>query len=502
MNSNSFFGIDFYPTPTDVVERMLMGVDIAGKYVLEPSAGSGNIVDVLNQRAVKQVYACEIDPKLRKVLSGKCNILTDDFLTLTSEDVSHIDMIIMNPPFSRCEDHILHAYDIAPDGCHIISLCNNDMLRYLHTEKRKKIRELVTNYGSEESFGECFARAERNTDCTIGCINIYKPRTGDDEFADFFFDESDDYERSDVQGIMPYNAIRDIVNRYVGAVRRFDGVMEASKEINNLTKTFERTPIKFGAFWVGEKRSTEIDRNIFRKELQKAAWRQVFSQLDMDRYVTKSVREQINRFVERQVNIPFTMNNIFRTLEMIVATHGNRMEQTLVDAFDTICSFSADNSTAGEKWKTNSNYMINRRFIVPYMTEGERWGYSNNYVELRSWGNNAEQINDVIRALCYITGTPFERTVRLEQFVRDNSLEWGKWHDMKRVVAIKNEYGQVVGSEVLTGFFRIRGYKKGTMHFEFIDEEVWAKFNQTVANIRGWHLPQNVRKNNKTKKSA
>lgn len=504
MNSNSFFGIDFYPTPTDVVEHMLMNADVAGKIILEPSAGSGNIVDVLNARLAKEVIACEIDSKLRKVLSGKCNVIACDFLSLTSEDVSHIDMIVMNPPFSRAEEHILHAYDIAPDGCHIISLCNHDMINRHRSfsTKRVQIMELISKYGFSDDFGECFDRAERRTDCRIGCINIFKPKQGDSEFDDFFFDESDDYERSDVQGIMPYNAIRDIVNRYVGAVRRFDSVMEASREINALTNAFERTPIKFGAFWVGEKRSTEIDRDIFRKELQKAAWRQVFSQLDMDRYVTKSVREQINRFVERQVNIPFTMNNIFRTLEMIVATHGNRMEQTLVDAFDTICSFSADNSTAGEKWKTNSNYMINRRFIVPYMTESECWGRSNNYVELRSWGKNSEQINDVIRALCYITGTPYERTVHLEQFVRDNSLGWGKWHDMKRNVAIKNAYGQVVSSEQLTGFFRIRGYKKGTMHFEFIDEEVWAKFNQAVANIRGWHLPQNVRTKNKTKKSA
>ena len=56
MNNNSFFGIDFYPTPTEVIERMLMGVDVTDKYILEPSAGSGNIVDVLNERAAKQVY--------------------------------------------------------------------------------------------------------------------------------------------------------------------------------------------------------------------------------------------------------------------------------------------------------------------------------------------------------------------------------------------------------------------------------------------------------------
>ena len=42
------FGIDFYPTPREVIEQMLMGVEIQDKYVLEPSAGSGNIVDILN----------------------------------------------------------------------------------------------------------------------------------------------------------------------------------------------------------------------------------------------------------------------------------------------------------------------------------------------------------------------------------------------------------------------------------------------------------------------
>lgn len=499
--SNSFFGIDFYPTPIDVVERMLMNADVTGKIILEPSAGSGNIVDVLNARLAKDVIACEIDDKLRKVLSGKCNVIASDFLSLTSEDVSHIDMIVMNPPFSRAEEHILHAYEIAPDGCHIISLCNYDMINRHRSfsTNRVQIMELISKYGFSDDFGECFDRAERRTDCRIGCINIFKPKQGDSEFDDFFFDATDDYERSDVQGIMPYNAIRDIVNRYVGAVRKFDAVMEASKEINDLASLFDNTPIKFGAFWSGEKRYTEITRDVYRKELQKAAWRQVFNKLDMERYVTKSVREQINRFVERQVNMPFTMANIYRVVEMIVATHGNRMEQTLVEAFDLICSFSADNSTAGEKWKTNSNYMVNRRFIVPSLCDYECWGSYYNCVNI-GYHRHSEEIEDIIRALCYVCGVPYDKTVHLKAFVGDNKLEWGKWYDMTRKEAIKDSNGVVKSTEVITGFFRIRGYKKGTMHFEFIDEEVWAKFNQAVANVKGWQLPQNVRA--KKKKAA
>ena len=39
-------------------------------------------------------------------------------------------------------------------------------------------------------------------------------------------------------------------------------------------------------------------------------------------------------------------------------------------------------------------------------------------------------------------------------------------------------------------FFRIKAFKKGTMHFEFLDEDIWMKFNQTVAKLRGWSLPK------------
>lgn len=37
---------DFYPTPKEVIEQMMMGENIVGKTVLEPSAGKGDIVDL------------------------------------------------------------------------------------------------------------------------------------------------------------------------------------------------------------------------------------------------------------------------------------------------------------------------------------------------------------------------------------------------------------------------------------------------------------------------
>ena len=67
----------------------------------------------------------------------------------------------------------------------------------------------------------------------------------------------------------------------------------------------------------------------------------------MHKYVTQGVKEDINKFVEQQTHVPFTMKNIYKMLEVIVGTHGSRMNKVLVEAFEKICSFSYENSTAG-----------------------------------------------------------------------------------------------------------------------------------------------------------
>ncbi|MDR2911839.1 MAG: DUF4942 domain-containing protein [Alistipes sp.] len=466
---NQIFNGDFYPTPPDVIERMMMGVEIMGKVALEPSAGSGNIVEWLKANGAANVLACELSEKLRAMLAGKCDVIGDDFLSVTSEQVSHIDLIVMNPPFSVDERHILHAWEVAPCGCEIVALCNSNTLKSQYGAARKEVFEIVEAYGFSENFGSCFKEAERKTDVEVSVIHLYKPKTGKEEFDDYFSLAPDDENQR--EGIQSYNLIRDLVNRYVEAVRRFDGVMDASNEINQLTELFKANKVHFGAYIDNESYSrTTITRDYFRKALQKSAWSLIFEKMNMGKYVTTGVREDINRFVERQSHIPFTMHNVFRMLEMIVGTQGHRMQKVLVEAFDHICSFSAENSTAGEKWKTNSGYMINRRFIVPWICDYDKKFESIcRHVKL-NWGRAGNQIGDVVKALCYLTGTNYDTLSDLSAFVSRMNMEWGQWYEW--------------------GFFRIRGYKKGTMHFEFVRDEDWMRFNIEVARIKGWQLPK------------
>ena len=192
----------------------------------------------------------------------------------------------------------------------------------------------------------------------------------------------------------------------------------------------------------------------------------------MDKYATNGLREQINRFIEKQVDVPFTMHNIYQVLNMVIQTTGQRMDKALLEAFDLICSLSAENSTAGEKWKTNANYMINRKFIVPHMTGYDaRW--PRDYMTL-SYSSNETKITDVVKALCYITGINYDDIPDLHSFIYNRKISYGEWFEW--------------------AFFRVKGFKKGTMHFEFLNEDVWMRFNQQVAKQRGWVLPKKSKK--------
>lgn len=483
---------DFYPTPAAVIDKMLTDDSPAGLVVLEPSAGSGNIVRKLNEAGAAEVLACETDENLRRVLGReRCRLIASDFMTVTAEQISHVNMIVMNPPFSQGVRHIMHAYEIAPAGCCIVALCNSSNLESHYYSHYREFTELVNLHGYSEDLGEPFAEdAERRTRCRISLVKLWKEGHGSEEFNGYFSAIDEDTNNSSkAGGLMQYNFLRDIVNRYIEAVKLFDGVLEATRKINSaatfidyhvetnengeqkaIKQEYGAPPITFEAIrYNRENGCTEtsgIDHATYKKELQRYYWRIIFKKMNMEKYATRELREQINKFIEQRQNVPFTMGNIYRVIETVVKTSGQRMSRALCEAFDTICSLSAENSTAGETWKTNSNYMVNRRFIANYMTDINYDGS----MEVRDWGSKAETINDVCKALCYMTGREFSTIGNLGEHVRTHRQEiiWGKWFEW--------------------GFFRCRGYKKGTMHFEFIDENVWARFNQEVAKTRGWKI--------------
>jgi hypothetical protein len=454
---SQMFGLEFYPTPVEVIERMLEGFSPAGKIILEPSAGKGNIIDYLKNNHAADLLACELNDDLRKILATKCNVVSNDFFSLSSDKISHVQAIIMNPPFSCADRHILHAWEIAPAGCAIIALCNTETINNPYSNLRYQLKKTIEEYGNTEKLGACFADSERNTDVNITVVKLQKPGDNNSEFSGFFMD--DDEPELQANAIMPFNEVRNLVNRYISAIKLFDQQIELGLQMNGLTRSFYTSKIAFTCTDEGKPKL----RNDYKKDLQKSAWNYIFDKMNLRHNTTKGLREDINKFVEQQQTIPFTMRNIYHMLDIVIGTTGSRMDRALLEVFDKLTQHYDENRYGVEGWKTNSHYLLNEKFIMPWLTEV---GWSGQ-LSLRLSGNY-EIIEDFQKAICYITGTSYDNCISLYSFVNKKNLQFGELYTW--------------------GFFEFRAYKKGTMHFRFLDKELWGKFNQHISRIKGFPL--------------
>jgi len=455
------FNKDFYPTPSHVID--MMGIDCLGKVVLEPSAGKGDIIDWLKSNGSKQVIACELSEDLAKITKTKAKFLKNDFLEVTPEDISHVDMVVMNPPFSCGVKHLLHAWEVSPDGCEIISLINWSNIENQYTRERRILDKIIDDYGANANLGNVFSDAERETDVEIGLIKLYKPKSNsNNEFEGFFLDE-DEVEQQE-NGIMRFDAVRDVVQRYVYAVGCFEEHLKVAAKMNQLTSLFDVGSFSFHVDYNNELTTKED----FKKALQKSAWKYLFKLMNLDKYVTSGVMKNINKFVETQQNVPFTMKNIYKMFEIIVGTRENTYNAAIVEAIDNFTKHTHENRFAVEGWKTNSGYMLNKKFIVNYMVE-----YSNYRGHLIDRSSSySSNISDLMKVLCSMTGTNFDSIPWFGKFCYENKPQLNTWYDW--------------------GFFEWKGFKKGTVHFKFKDDKVWELLNRKYAKIKGQVLPEKI----------
>jgi phospholipid N-methyltransferase len=120
-----------YPTPRDLAQRMAELADIQpGALVLEPSAGTGNLVAaILEAQPAAKVFMVELDQRLANALPGQFKgrlVFPGDFLERGSWELhGPFDRIVMNPPFNGGDDikHILHARSMLKPGGRLVAIC-------------------------------------------------------------------------------------------------------------------------------------------------------------------------------------------------------------------------------------------------------------------------------------------------------------------------------------------------------------------------------------------
>lgn len=119
-----------FPTPAPIVAQMLDLADLEpGLRILEPSAGTGNILTALADAGVdmRNVEAVELNLNLAAELRKKYpNVHQGDFLVFGTPQAGY-DRILMNPPFKNGADiqHIRHALTLLKSNGVLVAICAN-----------------------------------------------------------------------------------------------------------------------------------------------------------------------------------------------------------------------------------------------------------------------------------------------------------------------------------------------------------------------------------------
>src|SRR5690625_1861973 len=390
---------DFYPTPDHVIKWMAEDLDLKNKTILDPSAGSGNILDYCAKHT-DDLIAIEIEEAMCSILRDKgYRTFNRDFLTVSSNAFAALDIIIMNPACSRDVDHILHAWEIAPDGCKVVALCNSETLRNPLYQKRQELLDLISNHGSYEELGNVFSDSDRPTDVEVSLIRLSKPDLEEMDYSMFFMEE--EREEQGKEGIMTYKEVRAAVNNYVGCLKEFDVIEQSLEKINRMV---DQAGVSKLTCSYGDKNGF-VTKEDFAKELQRKSWRNMIHSFGLDRYFTTKVQQKLDKFISSQEQIPFTMKNIYIMLDSIFQTREQNLNEALVEAVDHFTQHTDRSRSKAPGWKTELGQMLVKEFIANCVIRVY-------YIGIRYGTLEGDNLIDLVKLLCSVSRTNYDNVMK------------------------------------------------------------------------------------------
>jgi len=486
------FGKDFYPTPKEVFNEMwnALGGSLAfgEKFILDPSAGSGNLLTFINEKIgsyykrPKALHGIEIDGDLRNVLNGKgLTVVHDDFLTF--QTYYNYDVIIMNPPFSDGAKHLLKAWEIA-GNTKIACLLNAETIDNPYTVDRELLAKIIAdNNGTVKHLGNCFATADRKTNVDIVLVVLEKKKEAAWKFEGAKF-EGQQYE-------MPKDFSENLpaVTDYLKAKEyEFKAAATAAIEVKEALSKFKHYAKGFA--YMGqdvEKLLNDGTTNELIDYLNRSAWDDLLKQADFRSRMTERVRREFDEKFTMQSKVAFTKPNMLELMEALFQNQGAILDQCVLDAFDYLTNYYEENRSHVEGWKTNDRWMVNRKVVIPWIMEA-CWSDG-----LQVRYEAANKLYDLDKAMCHLCGKNPERILTMTKAInvagnKNKLAEYlgglkGKDGEPDKENRINPNYEKrTCESE----FFKIKFFKKRTIHLEFKDEWLYQKFNQVAVGGKGW----------------
>ena len=552
---------EFYPTPKALADRLIEKIDWKHvEYVLEPSAGKGNLLHALAREKHKhidlrytrslKVDCVELDPNLRAILrdsfgesvkretekerdeyclskiglrysayawrfpdgestlcyyyvkDGKdvkapddvqeklteyrekldellddgdeIRIVHDDFLTYT--EYAEYQAIVMNPPFSDGDLHLLKALEMQKNGGQIACLLNAETIKNPYTERRKHLVELLDHYNADiEYIQNAFLDAERKTGVEVALVYVNIPYRDDDapsiyerlaaakNYTEPEADEMTELEVTDM--------IEMIVNRYRMEVEAGIELIRTYRRMKPyLECDFNPSPYSSKLIELTSGRNHDVTINSYVRDVRLKYWEALMENPRFTGKLTSTLQKEYSRKVAHYAEYDFSEFNIRQLLTEMDAQVRQGIEDEIGKMFDRLTEAHswfpecANNRYLYDGWKTNKAWKIGKKCILPC------YGVFSSYDGRPRAYEASGVVSDIERVLNFFAG---DMTQNVDLY--------------SRISRYMEDYGTT--KNIPCKFFTLTFYKKGTVHITFTCPELIDRFNIYAAKQRKWLPP-------------
>lgn len=490
---------EFYPTPSTLAGQMAALVDWRHvETILEPSAGKGDLIEFAAKCAANRAwksqksywrpdeqykrYDCiEIDPNLSHILTGNgFRVVHDDFLTF--DTVKHYDLIIMNPPFSNGDEHLLKALSMQRDrGGQIVCLLNAETIRNAYTNRRKVLADALAEYGATIRFvSGAFAHAERKSDVEVAIVYCNIPAA---HRTSFIFDglkkaaAAEQAKNHAPEALVAGGWIEQMVSAFnleaKAGVALMNEYNALAPYIMSGSGEYDKPLIKLSVKDHDVSFAGSDTVNSYLRALRYKYWSSMMQRRELTERMTSAMQNEYDAKVRELQDYDFTRVNVERVIREIMGQLCRGVEESIMALFEQL---SAKHSWFPEceknihyfnGWATNKAHKVNSKVILPLNGFYACWD-GKKKLESREFANT---ICDIERALSYLDG---EGAIsRIDPYS----------------VAQMAETCQ--RTTVSFSYFDATFYKKGTCHIKFSKEAqiLVDRLNIFAARQRSWLPP-------------
>ena len=486
---------EFYPTPIHIVSKMLDGIDFKlVNSVLEPSAGKGDICDRINdklkysrsgysysdrEKFIGDIDCIEINSNLQHILKGKgYRVVHDDFLTY--ETFKRYSLIVMNPPFSDGDKHLLKAIEMQEKGGQIVCLLNAETIKNTSTNSRKELFQKLQDYNADIQFiQDGFIDSEHRTGVEIALIKINIPKAEQKSYIFEQLKNEEQYKEHNKEQryyqLVHNDLIESITEQYKLEIKAGIKLIEEYEAMSPLILTSFKEqdlytkPILKLDFPDTGRYNDGLSINEFIKRVRCKYWNALFSNPQFTGLLTTNLQELYSNRVTELVDFDFSLYNIYTIKQEMNNNMVGGVEETILNLFEELSNKHSwydemsKNIHYYNGWKTNKCYIINSKVIIPLSC------YS-------AYSHNLDYDSAIVRKL-YDMEKVF------------NYLDSGLTEEIDLLKTLQNAEKNGQTSKISLKYFNVTFYKKGTCHIAFTNLDLLKKFNIFGSQHKGWLPP-------------